>query len=124
MHPKETQQKLTDLAAKQDRHTRGFHARQPKKLANVLAQLLTKRGYGATTGDARLREAWATVVGPAMAKQCEATRLNRGKLEVIVANSLVRQEIQFDERRFLKRIQAKLPDANITGLRFRVGKLT
>ena len=119
----DTDQKLTDLAATQERHTRGFHARQPKKLANVIAQVMTKRGYAASAGDGRLREAWAAVVGPAMATQCEATRVSRGKLEVIVANSTVRQEIQFDERCLLKAIREALPDAKITGLRFRVGRV-
>lgn len=119
----ETEQKLTDLAAKQERHTRGFYARQPKKLANVVAQVITKRGYAAAAGDDRLRQAWAAAIGPAMAAQCEATRINRGRLEVIVANSTVRQEIQFDERRLLKAVREALPDTRITGLRFRVGKL-
>ncbi|MEM1305614.1 MAG: DUF721 domain-containing protein, partial [Planctomycetota bacterium] len=89
----------------------------------VMAQVLSKRGYAAVAGDGRLREAWAVVVGPAMARQCEATRVSRGRLEVIVANSLVRQEIQFDEPRLLTAIQNAVPDARITGLRFRVGRV-
>lgn len=112
-----------DLARKCDRERRRSYARQPKPIGNVLAQLITARGYGRVQADGQLQQAWTAVVGERLAPHSRACRIYRGKLEVLVANSTARQELEFDRQRLLDEVRRQLPDAGIRELRFRVGAL-
>ena len=53
MHP--AHDAAADFTARRDREQRRHYARQPKKIADVLAQLITARGYGRIQADRRLR---------------------------------------------------------------------
>ena len=123
MNPHDTAQKLTDLSERSGRQRRRFFARRPKKLSDVLAQLVTKKGYGATETDEQLRETWNTAAGAALARFSQATRVNRGRLEVTVANSMMMQELSFEKTRILAAVRAALPEARIEDLKLRVGKI-
>lgn len=120
---KYTAQKIADVDAKSNRHRRGFYARRPKALSDVLAQLLAKRGYGAVQTNEQLRGAWREAAGAALARFTQAERINRGKLEVTVANSTMMQELSFDKRRLLSAMQKALPEAKIADLRLKVGRI-
>lgn len=116
-------EKLADLQRRAVQHQKRHYARQPKNVSDIVAQLLVRRGYGAVKSDERLRDAWAAAVGDAMARLSQATRITRGRLEVIVSNNLVMQELGFDRQRLLSAMQQSLPTARIEDIKFRVGRL-
>jgi predicted nucleic acid-binding Zn ribbon protein len=116
-----TSDAAADFTARRDREQRRHYARRPKKIADVLAQLITARGYGRIQADADFTAAWQAAAGPALARFTRPGRLRRGQLEVSVANSTIVQELTFQKQRILATLQAELPGANIRDLRFRLG---
>ncbi|TWT89084.1 hypothetical protein Mal64_25760 [Pseudobythopirellula maris] len=121
--PELAEQKIADLAAKASGLGRWSRARRPKKAADVIAQVIAKRGYAARQGDERLREAWAEAAGEALARFSSPKGLRRGVLEVIVTSSVMRQELEFQKTTLMTRLTELLPDARIESLRFKVGRL-
>jgi predicted nucleic acid-binding Zn ribbon protein len=112
-----------DFGAHRDREQRRYHARRPKKIADVVAQLITARGYGRLQAMADIESAWQSAAGEALARFTRAGRLQRGVLEITVSNSTMIQELGFQKQQILASLQAKLPDAKIRGLRFRIGEI-
>ena len=53
-HMQPAQDAAADFLARRDREQRRHYARKPKKIADVLAQLITARGYGRIQADRRL----------------------------------------------------------------------
>jgi hypothetical protein len=113
----------TDFAIRRRREVRHFYGRKPKKIADVVAQLITQRGYGRIGTDEQLTEAWQKAAGDPLARFSRAGKIRRGILEVWVANSTMMQEFGFEKTRILAAIQRELPDANIRDLRFKVGQI-
>jgi predicted nucleic acid-binding Zn ribbon protein len=118
-HPDDWQ----DLQRRSQAHRRWFYARQPKPIAEVVAQLVQRRGYAQVRAAGEWNEAWRSAAGERFAAVTEVGQLRRGVLEVTVANSLVMQELGFEKERILADIQAARPDAGIKNLRFRVGQI-
>ncbi len=114
-------QDAADFLARREREQRRYHARKPKAIGNVIAQLITARGYGRIQADANFATAWQAAVGPVLAKYTCPGRLRRGVLEITVANSMTVQELTFQKQEVLKKLQVEVPDAKIRDLRFRVG---
>ena len=94
-----------DFHARRDRELRRHYARKPKKIADVLAQLITTRGYGRFQSDTR------------------PGRIRRGTLDVTVTNSTVVQELTFQKQQILSQLKTAMPDANIRDIRFRIGSI-
>jgi predicted nucleic acid-binding Zn ribbon protein len=113
----------TDFAARRDRENRRSYARRPKKISDVVAQLLTKRGYGRVAANETLAEAWATAAGSRLAAASRPGKVSRGTLEVTVTNSTTMQEFTFQKQQILAELGRTLPDAKIRNLRFRVGQI-
>ena len=95
--------------------------RPPQKAADVVAQLMARRGYGKLQTAAVTKEAWSKAAGGKLALQSRPGELKRGKLEVLARNSAVLQELTFLKKKILKKLLAELPDAKISGLKFRIG---
>jgi predicted nucleic acid-binding Zn ribbon protein len=112
-----------EFAARRQRESRRHYARRPKRIGDVLAELITTRGYGRIEADRQLRAAWEAAAGEPLARSSRAGRLRRGKLEVTVANSTIMQELAFQKREILARLQEQLPDATIRDIRFRLGAI-
>jgi predicted nucleic acid-binding Zn ribbon protein len=112
-----------DFAARRDREQRRHYARRPKKIADVLAQLITARGYGRIQADADFAAAWQAAAGETLARYTLPGRLKRGVLEITVSNSTIVQELSFQKQRILAELQKQLPDARIHNLRFRIGAI-
>jgi hypothetical protein len=113
-----------DFAARRDREARRSYMRRPKKIADVIAQLLTKRGYGRIQTNADLGSAWAAAAGETLAACSRPGKLRRGTLEITVTNSTMMQEFTFQKQHILAELGRTLPDAKIRDLRFRVGSIT
>lgn len=119
-------QKLSDLAKRCEKERKRFYARRPKRVGDIVAAVVAQRGYAAIQGGDALCTAWeavaARVLGDAsIGKQTSYGAFNRGVIEVNVANHVVMQEVNFLRPQLLAAIQTALPDAKITGLRFKVG---
>ena len=112
-----------DFAARRERETKRSYARRPKKIADVVAQLLVQRGYGRIEANEQLADAWAAAAGEPLAAHSRPGKLRRGTLEVAVANSTIMQEFSFQKQRILAELGRKMPDAKIRDLRFRVGPI-
>lgn len=117
-------EKLIELAKRSALQRKRHYARQPRKAADIVAQLFAKKGYGATKTDSTLREAWTQAAGPGLARFSEPGAIRRGKLEVTVANSAMMQELTFEKDRLLRAMQQALPDARIDEIRLKIGKVS
>jgi hypothetical protein len=113
-----------DFAARRDREVRRSYAQRPKKIGDVVAQLIAQRGYGRIEANEELAAAWASAAGESLAAASRVGRLRRGQLEVWVANSTAMQEFGFQKQRILAELTRTMPTANIRGLRFHVGQIT
>lgn len=121
------QQKLADLQSRSEKERKRFYARRPKQVANLVATIMAKQGYAASKAASELTSVWERVaeqvLGEAMlAKQTSAKGLSRGTLEVMVANHIVMQEINFHRPQLLAAIQQATPDSKIKAIRFKVGR--
>jgi predicted nucleic acid-binding Zn ribbon protein len=116
-------EQLEPLAKRTAKLRRRFHANEPKKLADVVARIIAKRGLGKDKSNEQLKAAWRAAAGPAIGQQSQAVAVRRGKLEVLVASSLLMQEIGFHRPRILAELQQKFPEAKITDLKLRVGQI-
>ena len=97
---------------------------QPRKIGDVLAQLIARRGYARQQSTAAWESAWQTVAGEKMSSLSRAGSVRRGILEVTVVNNLLAQELGFQKEDFIKRLNESSPGEPITGIRFRVGPVT
>jgi predicted nucleic acid-binding Zn ribbon protein len=95
----------------------------PQPIADVLAQLLARRGYARQSAAASCEAAWQEAVGQALARVTRPGNIRRGVLEVLVANSTLLQELAFQKTQLLDRLHQLLPDGSIRDLRFRVGPI-
>lgn len=97
---------------------------QPQRIGDVLAQLLARRGYARVRSGGACAEAWRQAAGERLASSTRATGVRRGVLEVLVENSTLVQEMNFEKRALISRLAELLPDENIRDVRFRVGPVT
>lgn len=96
--------------------------RGPKKIGDVLSGLLARKGYARVQAASACDEAWKEAAGK-LAAHSRPGNVKAGVLEVIVRNSTALQELTFQKKKLLKRLQEKLPEEKIADLRFRVGSL-
>ena len=94
----------------------------PKKIGDVVAGLLARKGYARVQSASAFETAWKEAAGK-LAEHSRPGNVNRGVLEVMVRNSAALQELTFQKKKLLTRLQAQLPDEKITSLRFRVGSI-
>jgi predicted nucleic acid-binding Zn ribbon protein len=122
MHP--AHEAAADFLARRDREQRRFFARKPKKISDVLAQLITARGYGRIQATADFTAAWQQAAGETISKYTRPGRIRRGILEVVASNSMMIQELTYQKQQILTQLQTQLPDAKIRDIKFRVGSIT
>lgn len=117
------QDDIADFTARRAKEQRRYHWRRPKKIADVLAQLITARGYGRIQGSVDMQSAWRAAVGETLGRFTRAGALRRGQLEITVANSAALQELTFQKQQILASLQRELADTSIRSLRFRIGAI-
>jgi predicted nucleic acid-binding Zn ribbon protein len=104
-----------------DRESNMTPKKAPQRIGDVVAQLLSRRGYGRELAPVIEDQAWRDAVGDALAEHTRPGRTRRGVLEVTVRNSTVMQELVFQKTELIQTLIDRLPDAEISDLRFRVG---
>ena len=100
---------------------RRFRSRQPKAVADVVAQVMQKKAYAEVRTAGELADAWRAAVPEPYAKQTTVGGIRNGVLEIVVANSLVAQELGFQKEQLLESVQSKLPEAGIRQIRIKAG---
>src|SRR5688572_29297866 len=103
------------------RYTKQDAAGRPQPIKEVLAELITRRGYAREQSSAAFDTAWRTAAGDFLAAQTRCGQLRRGVLEVAVSSSILMQEITFRKAALLKELVRLLPDAQIKDIKLRVG---
>ncbi len=124
-HPNDeidAEEKLQDFVTRARRVQTAVRRRQPKPIANALAELFAKRGYGQVQSNDSLIEAWNEVAGP-LARFTRAVGIRRGRLEVIVLSSTLTQELRLQEHDLIAHLGRLLPHGNITGLKLKTGAI-
>jgi len=114
-------EELEDLERRRASHQRWFNARRPKQIGNVIAQLVQRKGYAQVRAAGERDEAWQEAAGSQLAESTRVAGIRRGVFEVLVANSLMMQELTFRKEELLTSLQDRLPEAGIKQLRFRLG---
>ena len=94
----------------------------PRKIADVLTDLLAQRGYAQIKAVDDCQEAWANIVGD-LKNFSHAGEVRQGVLQVIVSNSVIMQELTFRQQELVTKLQHRLPQHRIRSLRFRVGNV-
>jgi predicted nucleic acid-binding Zn ribbon protein len=97
--------------------------RGPERIANVLSELMARRGFARVQSGAACEAAWREAAGPLAAKYSRVGQVRRGTLEVVVANSALIQEFTFQKAVLLETLAKLLPDQGIKNLRFRTGAI-
>jgi predicted nucleic acid-binding Zn ribbon protein len=96
---------------------------RPQKMADVLAELMARRSYTSRQTATNFQAAWQSAAGEMIAKYTRVGLVKRGTLEVLVANSVLVQELTFQKESILARLNDLLPDERIINLRWRVGPI-
>jgi hypothetical protein len=90
-------------------------------LSTVLEQLLVKHQIGRSSPEDAIREQWTTLVGPANAAHSHAVRIDRSRLLVIAAHSVVRNELFHHREEIVRRIRALPGCEGVKSLNIRAG---
>jgi len=101
--------------------TKYTKSKGPQPIGDILAELMARKGFARARGEEAYQAAWKEAVGEPVAQYTRTGKLRRGLLEIIVANSMLIQELTFQKVGLLESIKQKLPDEKIRDLRFKVG---
>jgi hypothetical protein len=92
----------------------------PRKIGSILNQLMARRGYAQIESAAELEATVREVLGAALTASVRVGTVKRGVLMIYASDSPTMQELSFQRRPLLRRLQADHPQANINDVRFRV----
>ena len=95
--------------------------RGPEPIGDILAQVMARRGFARVQSAAACEAAWEEAAGELATKYTKVGAVRRRKLEVVVANSTLLQELSFQKPALLRTLARLLPDEEINDIRFRVG---
>ena len=96
----------------------------PEPIANIITELFARRGLGQRQAVAQRERAWQDAVGEEMARHTRCGNIRRGRLEIIVANSLLMQELTFQKPDILTKLSVSLTETKIEDIKFRVGSMS
>lgn len=95
--------------------------RPTKNLSAIIEELMVKNQIGRPSAEQSIRDQWPALVGTANATYSHAARIERGRLIVLAAHSVVRNEIFHHREEIVARIR-KLPGCEaIKSLNIRAG---
>lgn len=93
----------------------------PLHLSKALAELIALRGLARPQGDAQLQMAWDQAAGSEIAPHTRVGELNRGTLQIQVANAALLAELNgFHKTTILKTLQQTRPELRVKSLKFRL----
>jgi len=93
---------------------------EASKVSNVLRQVIQRRGYAALQSADQLRNAWAEIVGPQLAKQTQVGKIQRNHLLILASNKVVASELEFMKSQIVRHLQSQHPEFSIRSLKISV----
>ncbi len=108
---------------------RGIEFDDPKRsrkrpmqpLAALIEDLLQQNQIGRSSPEQTIRERWSELVGPGYAAHSHPARIERNRLVVLVAHSVVRNELFHHRESIVARIRALPGCADVKTLNLRAG---
>ena len=101
----------------------GDRTRGPRKLSDVIADVISRRGYARTMTDSVYMSAWQLATDDILSAASRPGDVRKGVLNITVKNSSVMQELTFQKKKILKVLNQQITDQAIVDLRFRVGNI-
>lgn len=95
--------------------------RMPIDLKRLVGKIVTDRGIAAQLSSQEVADAWQSLTHARWPNRTRVAGVNRGKLEVIVRDSITNQELTFEKSQLLHQLKQLLPDAKIQSLVFKIG---
>ncbi|MEY2881324.1 MAG: hypothetical protein RLZZ15_3704 [Verrucomicrobiota bacterium] len=95
--------------------------RATQSLATVVEQLLVQHQIGRPSAEQTIRDQWPALVGTANASYSHAARIERGRLIVLAAHSVVRNELFLHRAEIVTRIRALPGCDGVKSLNLRSG---
>lgn len=102
---------------------RQVFTRKPQPIERLVNRVITRRGVTQIQARNELLQAWAAICNPELLKYTRVISVRNRKLEIKVANSLVNQQLTFDQTSLLRLLQEKLPQTKLQGLVFKIGTI-
>ncbi|MBN1852306.1 MAG: DUF721 domain-containing protein [Pirellulales bacterium] len=103
------------------REQRSSYFREPKRAKEIMAAVMRRHGYGNVLTLNQYHAVLQNTVGDMLSSFVRVVGLSRGRLEVVVANSTVLQELAFYRKKILEALADAIPDGSIQDIRFRIG---
>ena len=95
--------------------------RGPVPVGNIIAEAIGRLGVGQHRAALAKQQAWRQAVGEEFADSTRIGAIRKGILEVIVSNSTLMQELNYDKAEILEKLAVSMPELNVADLRFRIG---
>jgi hypothetical protein len=94
---------------------------QPQAIAGILTEIISRRGLACVRGQENLEQAWRNAIGDPGARYTRVGRFHRGVLEILVAHSVLLQELSgFQKQALLAKMREALQSDKVRDLRFRL----
>ena len=97
--------------------------RRPKRPANILSQLLARKGYGQTKTNDEIDSVWNAVVGDKWQSKTRVGNVSRGVLEVFVSSPAVNQHLGFQKKKLIAEMAKRVPQNKIKDIKFSLGSI-
>lgn len=91
--------------------------------AAIVARVMNKRSVAGGLAAHKLTQIWQTAIGTIHGPQTQVVAVRRGVLEVIVANSSVHQQLVFQKKQILVKLNKADYATPIKDIRYRVGQI-
>ncbi|MFG0263374.1 MAG: DUF721 domain-containing protein [Novipirellula sp. JB048] len=91
-----------------------------RKIGSLVNQLIARRGYAQVAVVDEIQAAVSALIDERIRSNIRVGNLKRGVLEIYASDSVTLQELNFQKRPILKKIQKAHPNSKITDLRFRI----
>ena len=104
-------------------HRRQRFLRRPKSTADLLGQLMARKGYAQQETKSELDDAWDQVIDPQLRTRTRVGTIRNGSLEVIVDSAVVHQQLEFQKQTLLNQLRDRLQNPQLKQIRFRVGSV-
>ncbi len=91
-----------------------------RKIGSLVNQLIARRGYAQVAAVNELQEAVIALIDERIRANIRVGNLKRGVLEIYASDSVTLQELNFQKRSILKKLQKAHPTSKISDLKFRI----
>ena len=119
-HNEPTTADVLDLIRRGQRVQSAAARNKPKRIGDIISQVMARKGYGQAKTASEIEAAWKTVAG-SFASVTRVGAVRSGVLTIYVANHAIMQELTFRKRELQTQLAQRLPRHRLRDLRFRDG---